>query len=134
MKYNLIETAHLDQTYSSPTKRYILLCNTAQTVFEIEGCGCVHGNNKQTTPLGLPTTKALAFAGGGGNSLYISVIQSFNYTIKQPDKPFVWSRYAKWISESCFHCFVFGYKNKNIFSKKQIFFCMIFLFLMEQIS
>jgi hypothetical protein len=84
MKYNLIETAHLDQTYSSPTKRYILLCNTAQTVFEIEGCGCVHGNNKQTTPLGLPTTKALAFAGGVIACISVlykaSIIQSNNLT------------------------------------------------------
>ena len=60
------QIAHLDRTYSSPAKKYILLCNKAQTDYEIKVCGCVHGNNKQTTPLGLPNHQSPCFLRGGG--------------------------------------------------------------------
>jgi hypothetical protein len=63
---NQWQIAHLDPTYSSPAKRYILLCNTAQTVCEIKGCVISHGNNKQTWPLSrAKPPKPLLLQGGG---------------------------------------------------------------------
>jgi len=47
------EVAHLDRTYSSPAKRYILLCNKAQTVCEIEVCEYDREPNQQTAGLAL---------------------------------------------------------------------------------
>ena len=41
-------TAVIDRTYSSPAKRYILLCNKAQTVCEIKVYEPDHGYKEQT--------------------------------------------------------------------------------------
>jgi hypothetical protein len=59
-------TAILSRTYSSPTKKYILLCNKAQTDGEIKGCEKVHGNNKQLCAAPLPNHQSPCFCGGGG--------------------------------------------------------------------
>ena len=60
------KAAPFSQTYSSPAKKYILLCNKAQTVCEIKGCVISHGNNKQTWPLSrAKPPKPLLLQGGG---------------------------------------------------------------------
>lgn len=69
------KAAIFGQTYSSPTKRYILLCNKAQIVCEIKVCVISHGTNQQTWPLSpaKPPKPLLLRGGGGGKTMLFKI-------------------------------------------------------------